>query len=283
MRPDFRPQHLLTRCFLVIGQEMDPRLRGDTQTDKPMEDDILYLDRPGGASLAYCYTPPRQGVKGTSLVFLPGYMSDMEGSKALALDAWAKQQGRAILRFDYTGCGASGGEFEEQSLIDWREDVLFLIDKLTSGSVTLIGSSMGGWLMLLVALSRPMRIKNLVGIAAAPDFTDWGFTQEQKITILRDGKLEEASEYSDDPYVTTRTFWQSGETSRLLHKEIAFDGAVRLLHGQRDMDVPWEYSLETAKKIRSDDVQVHLIKDGDHRLSRDQDIALLIDVVSRLG
>ena len=248
-----------------------------------MEDEILNLDRPGGATLAYCYTPPKAGVKGTTLVFLPGYMSDMEGGKALAVDAWAKQQGRAMLRFDYAGCGASGGDFEDQSLIDWRDDALFLIDKVTSGAITLIGSSMGGWLMLLVALSRPMRVKNLVGIAAAPDFTDWGFTQEQKMTILRDGKLEEASEYSDEPYVTTRTFWQSGDSSRLLHKEIAFDGAVRLLHGQKDSDVPWEYSLETSRKIRSDDVQVHLIKDGDHRLSREQDIALLIDVLSRLG
>ncbi|MEH6702616.1 alpha/beta hydrolase [Parasphingorhabdus sp.] len=248
-----------------------------------MEDDILYLDRPGGSSLAHCYTPPKPGVKGTTLVFLPGYMSDMEGGKALAVDVWAKQQGRAMLRLDYAGCGASSGEFEDQSLISWRDDVLFLIDKVTSGSVTLIGSSMGGWLMLLVALSRPMRVKNLIGIAAAPDFTDWGFTQEQKLAILRDGKLEEASDYSDDPYVTTRTFWQSGDSSRLLHKEIAFDAAVRLLHGQKDMDVPWEYSLETAKKIRSDDVQVHLVKDGDHRLSRDQDIALLIDILSRLG
>ena len=262
---------------------MNPRLREDALTEHSMEDDIIYLDRPGGASLAYCYTPPKTGVKATTLIFLPGYMSDMEGGKALAVDAWAKQQGRAMLRLDYAGCGASGGEFEDQSLIDWRDDVLFLIDKVTSGSITLIGSSMGGWLMLLVALSRPMRVKNLVGIAAAPDFTDWGFTQEQKMTILRDGKLEEASEYSDEPYVTTRTFWQSGDSARLLHKEIPFDGAVRLLHGQKDMDVPWEYSLETAKKIRSDDVQVHLVKDGDHRLSRDQDIALLIDILSRLG
>lgn len=247
-----------------------------------MEDEILYLDRPGGSSLAYCYTPPKPGVKGTTLVFLPGYMSDMEGGKALALDSWAKAEGRAMLRLDYSGCGASSGEFEEQSLIDWRDDVLFLIDKVTGDSITLVGSSMGGWLMLLVALSRPMRVKAMVGIAAAPDFTDWGFSQDQKMTILRNGKLEEPSEYSDDPYVTTRVFWQSGEANRLLHKEIPFDGAVRLLHGQSDQDVPWEYSLETAKKMRSADVQVHLVKDGDHRLSRDQDIALLVDVVSRL-
>ena len=245
--------------------------------------DIQYLDRPGGSKLAHCYTPPKPGVKGTTLVFLPGYMSDMEGGKALAIDAWAKEQGRAMLRLDYAGCGASGGEFAEQSLIDWREDVLFLIDKVTSGSVTLIGSSMGGWLMLLVALARPMRVKQLVGVAAAPDFTDWGFSQEQKMTILQEGKLEEQSEYSDEPYITTSTFWQSGEANRLLHAQIAFDGAVRLVHGQRDQDVPWEYSLEIAKKMRSDDVQVHLVKDGDHRLSRDQDIELLIDVVSRLA
>lgn len=247
-----------------------------------MEEDILYLDRPGGASLAYCYTPPKPGVKGTTLVFLPGYMSDMEGGKALALDSWAKEQGRAILRLDYAGCGASGGDFEDQSLTGWRDDVLFLIDKVTEGAITLVGSSMGGWLMLLVALSRPMRVKSLVGIAAAPDFTDWGFSQDQKMTILRDGKLEEESEYSDDPYVTTKTFWQSGEASRLLQKQIAFDGAVRLLHGQNDEDVPWTYSLEIAKQMRSADVQVHLVKDGDHRLSRDQDIALLIDIVARL-
>lgn len=247
-----------------------------------MEDDILYLDRPGGSTLAYCYSPPKQGVKGTTLVFLPGYMSDMEGGKALAVDAWAKDNGRGMLRLDYAGCGASGGEFEEQSLIDWREDVLFLIDKVTSGSITLIGSSMGGWLMLLVALARPMRVKQLVGIAAAPDFTDWGFSQDDKMTILREGKLEEESEYSDDPYVTTKVFWQSGDANRLLHKEIGFEGPVRIIHGQIDEDVPWEYALEISKKMRSDDVQVHLVKDGDHRLSRDSDIALLIDVVSRL-
>lgn len=248
-----------------------------------MEDDILYMQRPGAANLAYCYRPPKEGVKGSTLVFLPGYMSDMEGSKALALDIWAKDQGRAMLRLDYAGCGASGGAFEEQSLIDWRDDVLFLIEKLTSGSITLVGSSMGGWLMLLVALARPMRVKAMVGIAAAPDFTDWGFSQEQKMTILREGKLEEHSEYSDDPYVTTNIFWQSGESNRLLHKDIAFDGPVRLLHGQQDDDVPWAYALEIGKKMRSADVQLHLVKDGDHRLSRDQDIELLIDVVSRLN
>lgn len=247
-----------------------------------MSDTIQYLTRPGGARLAHVYSPPQPGVGGTTLVFLPGYMSDMQGSKALALAEWAKAQGRAMLRLDYAGCGASDGEFIEQSLIDWRDDVIFLIDKVTAGSLTLVGSSMGGWLMLLTALSRPLRVKNLVGIAAAPDFTDWGFSQEQKMTILRDGKLAESSQYSDDPYVTSRIFWQSGEANRLLQKEIAFDGAVRLLHGQQDPDVPWAYALEIAKKIRSDDVQLHLVKDGDHRLSRDQDIALLLDVIARL-
>jgi len=248
-----------------------------------MTDNIQYIERPGGARLAYHYRAARAGVKGSTLVFLPGYMSDMEGGKALALDAWAAQQGRAMLRFDYAGCGQSEGDFEAQSLTDWRDDVLFLLDEVTQGSITLVGSSMGGWLMLLVALSRPMRVGALIGIAAAPDFTDWGFSQEQKLTILRDSKLEEQSEYSEDPYVTTQIFWQSGEAHRLLLGEIAIDCPVRLLHGQRDEDVPWAYALETAKQLRSQDVQVHLVKDGDHRLSRDQDIDLLIQVVAQLG
>ena len=244
--------------------------------------DIQFIRRPGGEKLAYRYLAAKPGVRGTTLVFLPGYMSDMEGGKALALFEWAKAKGRSMLLLDYTGCGASGGDFEMQSLTSWRDDVLFLMEELTQGSVTLIGSSMGGWLMLLIALARPMRVKALVGIAAAPDFTDWGFSQDQKMTILREGKLEEHSEYSDDPYVTTKIFWQSGEANRLLHSQIAFDGAVRLIHGQEDEDVPWPYATEIAKKMRSADVQIHLVKDAEHRFSRDQDIALLLDVVSRL-
>jgi pimeloyl-ACP methyl ester carboxylesterase len=228
--------------------------------------------------LAYRYRPGA----GPTIVFLPGYMSDMEGGKATALDGWAAAQGRAMLRFDYAGCGASDGEFEAQSLENWRNDALAMIDEVVEGPVVLVGSSMGGWLMLLAALARPARVAGLVGIAAAPDFTSWGFTQEEKMTILQDGRLEEPSAYADTPYVTSRAFWQSGEALRLLHAPIAIDCPVRLLHGQQDADVPWTYSLELMKLLRSADVQTTFIKDGDHRLSRDADIALLIGTVERL-
>ena len=237
-----------------------------------------YLDIGAGRRLAYRLT---QG-SGPAIVFLPGYMSDMDGTKALALAAWAEAEGRAMLRFDYGGCGASSGEFEAQSLADWRNDTLAVIDALTEGPVVLVGSSMGGWLMLLVALAWPERIAGLVGIAAAPDFTAWGFTTEQKMTILREGRLERPSDHADTPYVTTRAFWESGETLRLLHTEIAIDCPVRLLHGQADPEVPWAYALEIQKKLRSADVQTLLVKDGDHRLSRPADIALLIATVRTL-
>jgi pimeloyl-ACP methyl ester carboxylesterase len=136
--------------------------------------------------------------------------------------------------------------------------------------------------MLLAALARPAAVRGVVGIAAAPDFTAWGFSQDQKMTILREGRIEEPSPYSDQPYVTTRAFWESGESLRLLHAEVAIDCPVRLLHGQADPDVPWAYSLELMKRLRSADVQATFVKDGDHRLSRTQDIALLIATVEAL-
>ncbi len=220
--------------------------------------------------------------RGPTIVFLPGYMSDMEGTKALALDAWAKAEGRAMLRFDYTGCGTSPGAFEEQTLAQWRDDVLTMIDDVVRGPVVLVGSSMGGWLMLLVALARPEQVIGLVGIAAAPDFTGWGFSEEQKLTILRDGRLLEETSYSDQPYVTSRAFWESGESLRIMHAPLMIDCPIRLLHGQEDPDVPWTWAPEIARLARSADVQVTLIKDGDHRLSRPGDIALLIATVKTL-
>ncbi len=240
--------------------------------------DLLHLERGAGRRLAY----RQRAGRGPTLLFLPGYMSDMDGSKATALDAWAGAEGRAMLRFDYTGCGLSDGTFEAQSLTDWRDDVIAMIDQVAEGPVVLVGSSMGGWLMLLAALARPARVKGLVGIAAAPDFTSWGFSDEQKRIILADGRLEEPSAYSDQPYVTTRIFWESAESHGLLGGPIEISCPVRLLHGQADEDVPWSISLQLAERLRSADVQAIFIKDGDHRLSREQDIALLIRVVDAL-
>ena len=223
---------------------------------------------------------------GPTVIFLPGFMSDMEGTKAIALDAWAQAEGRAYIRFDYAGCGASGGEYEKQTLADWRDDALAMIDQVADGPVVLVGSSMGGWLMLLVARDRPDRIVGLVGIAPAPDFTDWGFTTDEKLALLQQGGIERPSPYSDQPTIFTSRFWQSGEANRLMSGTIAIDVPVRLLQGQADPDVPWHRTVRLAELLRSADVQTWLVKDGDHRLSRDADIALLVraveDVIQRL-
>jgi len=237
-----------------------------------------YHTRPDGLRLAYRHRAGR----GPTILFLPGYMSDMEGGKAVALDAWAGREGRAMLRLDYSGCGASDGDFKDGTLAIWRDDALALIDALTTGPLLLAGSSMGGWLALLVALARPERIAGIIGIAAAPDFTRWGFTGEQKAAFLRDGFVTEPSAYSDQPTLTTRGFWESGEANLLLDAGIPLDCPVRLLHGQRDPDVPFEIALRLAAALRSADVQTILVKDGDHRLSRDEDIALLIATVGQL-
>lgn len=240
--------------------------------------DINYLDRGDGVHIAYRH---RRG-KGPTIVFLPGYMSDMEGTKAVALWEWAGVEGRAMLRLDYSGCGASEGPFEDGTLDRWRDDVLKLIDTVAEGPVLLVGSSMGGWLMLLVACARPERVKALVGIAAAPDFTSWGFTPEQKARIREKGRIEEPSEYDEAPYVTTLRFWESGERNLLLGGEIPLDVPVRLLHGHDDNDVPWPISPKLANTIRSDDVRTILVKKGDHRLSRPEDIGLLLMTVTEL-
>ena len=248
-----------------------------------MTDAVPFLTRPARPRLAYRHVAGA----GPTIVFLPGYMSDMAGGKATALFDWAASEGRACLLLDYAGCGLSGGLFAEQTLLDWRGDVLDLIDAKAAGPVILVGSSMGGWLMLLTALALTARdgaerVAGLVGIAAAPDFTDWGFTAEEKAIILAEGQLREETSYSDQPYVTTRAFWQSGEANLLLGAPIALACPVRLLHGQEDGDVPSDISLRLSAALASDDVQVTLVKGGDHRLSRGGDIALLVDTIARL-
>ncbi len=239
-----------------------------------------WLPRADGLNLAVCH---RAGTSGKpTIVFLPGYASDMLGSKAIALDAWAADHGYAMLRLDYSGCGESEGAFADGTLAIWRDDALFAIAQLVDGPVLLVGSSMGGWIALLMAQALGARAAALVGIAAAPDFTIWGFTDDEKATLQTDGKLLRPSDYGPEPMLTTHGFWQSGQDNLLLDKGIDYAGPVRLLQGQSDDVVPWNIALRTADALRSDDVQVTLIKDGDHRLSRAGDIDLLIGTVATL-
>lgn len=239
-----------------------------------------YLERPDRPALAYRH---RAGT-GPTIVFLPGYMSDMAGGKATAVLADCAVRGQACLLLDYAGCGLSEGRFADQTLTDWRDDVVDLIGALVPGPVVLVGSSLGGWLMLLVALAlEPERVAGLIGIAPAPDFTEWGFSDTEKAIIQTEGQLAEETPYSEQPYVTTRGFWESGQANRLLGDPIRIACPVHLLHGQRDDDVPWEISLKLAAALTSDDVRVTLIKDGDHRLSRDADIALLLTTLAGMG
>ncbi|MDB5736389.1 MAG: alpha/beta hydrolase [Sphingomonas bacterium] len=236
----------------------------------------LMINRGDGVRLACRFRPG----SGPTILFLPGYGSDMLGSKALALDAWAERTGRAMLRFDYSGCGTSEGSFEDGTLARWRDDALAVVDA-SSGDLLLIGSSMGGWVMLLVAIARPDRVRALVGIAAAPDFSDWGYSQDEKMEILETGRIEQPSPYGA-PMVTTKAFWQSAEALRLTHAPVAIDRPVRLLQGEADAEVPAWLASRTAALVRSADVQTIFVKDGDHRLSRPQDIALLIRTIDAL-
>lgn len=237
-----------------------------------------YHDLPDGRRIAYRHLPGT----GPTVVFLPGYMSDMAGGKATAVFDWAAAQGRACLLLDYSGCGQSAGDFADGSLSRWREEVLALIALTCPGQVVLIGSSMGGWLMLLAALAEPGRINALIGIAAAPDFTEWGTSAEDKARLAAGETIFAENPYGPEPTPTHPRFWADGQAQRLLDGEIALDLPVRLLHGQCDPDVPWELSLRLARALRSADVQVTLIKDGDHRLSRDEDIALLLRTLAAL-
>lgn len=242
----------------------------------------MSLDRGDGIRLAYAALPGN----GPTVVFIHGFMSDMEGGKALALEESCRARGQAFLRFDCSGHGKSEGRFIDGTISRWRDDVLALIDSVTQGPLVLVGSSMGGWLALLAAKARPERVKGLVLLAAAPDFTDWGmyadFSPEQRAALERDGQVAIPSEYGPDPYIYTKALIDDGASNRLLDQPIAFDGPVRLLQGQEDPDVPWEIALKIAERLTTPNVRLHLVKDGDHRLSRPEDLDLLCAVVGEL-
>ena len=179
-------------------------------------------------------------------------------------------------------CGESEGQFAHGTLTRWRDEVTALVAALCGPEVVLIGSSMGGWLMLLAALELGDTVHALVGIAAAPDFTEWGYSAPQKEQLARGAVIYEANAYGPEPSPTYPDFWNDGQANRMLEDQIPLDCPVRLIHGQADADVPWETSLRLAAALRSADVQVTLVKDGDHRLSRSCDIALLLSTLEHL-
>jgi pimeloyl-ACP methyl ester carboxylesterase len=246
-------------------------------------DSVRRLQRPDGNTVAYAKTEGRA----PTVAFLGGFRSDMTGTKAMALEEWAKRSGRAYLRFDYLGHGQSSGRFEDGTIGRWLDDSLSAIDTLTSGKLVLIGSSMGGWLSLLVARARPERLAGLVLIAAAPDFTERmllrGLSDEERARLQREGKLERPSQYSSEPSVFTWKLIEEGRNHLLLDKKLTLPCPVRLLHGQSDPDVPWDYSLQIARHVEAPEIVTTLIKGGDHRLSATADIARLLATVEELA
>ena len=187
-----------------------------------------------------------------------------------------------MLRFDYSGTGLSEGEFEEGKLGGWLDESLHLLDTLIEGSVILVGSSMGGWIALLMATRRPDRIAALVGIAGAPDFTDWGYNDRDRRILREKGRLEQPNAYGPEPQVTTLGFWESGEALRVLHQPIAIECPVRLVHGDADNDVPVSVAVKTMRQLRSADVQLLVLKGGDHRLSAPRQIDAILGTVAGL-
>jgi pimeloyl-ACP methyl ester carboxylesterase len=234
-----------------------------------------------GAMLAYRHT---SGI-GPLLVFLPGYMSDMTGSKAEALAEWAASHGRACLRLDYSGCGASSGDFLDGSISRWTDDARAVIDHVAPDApVVLVGSSMGSWIALRLGVALGPRLAGLVGIAAAPDFTRWGLeiSPEDRRALAENGWFTRPSGYDPGGYRYSRSFIDDAPANLVLDAEIPLDCPVRLLHGQQDDAVPWQISLDIAARLRSTDVHVLLVKDGDHRLSRPGDIARLLAAIEDL-
>ncbi len=246
---------------------------------------IQYLQHRNN-KLAYQYSAGHNAAVPT-VVFLPGFRSDMEGNKATYLEERCQMRGQAFLRFDYSGHGISeGAAFEEGTIGAWLDDALAIIDKVTKGPLILVGSSMGGWIALRGALERPERIAAIVGLAAAPDFTreiEAQLSPAQKEIIEKEGIVFVPNEYSDEPYIFTRALLEDGEKQCLLDKTNAITVPVRLIQGMKDTDVPWQKAAAIAQSLSGDDVQITLIKDGDHRLSRPQDLMLINKTIEELN
>jgi pimeloyl-ACP methyl ester carboxylesterase len=258
----------------------------------PVDPPPQILTRAEGTTLAYYKTQARKARTEAKaplpgVVFLGGFKSDMTGTKAVALEAFAQRRGQAFLRFDYRGHGRSSGRFEEGTIGLWLDDTLAMLDELTEGPQILVGSSMGGWIMLLAALARPQRIAGLVGIAAAADFTEdliWArATPEQRRVLRRDGYIDQPSDYGEAPYRITLRLIEEGRDHLLLAKPIPLACPVRLIHGMQDVDVPWQTSLRLAEALAGDDVELCLVKAAAHRLSEPEDLLRLERALTALS
>ena len=242
-------------------------------TDERYSPDLHPL--PDGGHVAYRFVPGRS----PTVVFLCGYGSEMTGTKARYLSRMCAEAGHAYLRFDYRGRGASSGRLEDGTIGSWTDDACAAIEAVAPGPLVLVGSSMGGWIMLLAARRLPERVRALVGVAAAPDFTEermWlRMPADERETLASRGVVYVPSRYSDDPYPVTLRLIEDGRERLQLRNRIPLDCPVRLIHGYRDDDVPWQTSLRLASRLQSGDVAVEIVGDGDHRLSRDADLARL--------
>ncbi|MEM1192955.1 MAG: alpha/beta hydrolase [Pseudomonadota bacterium] len=236
-----------------------------------MAESTQFLDGPHGR-LAYAHCA---GVS-PGLVWLGGFRSDMRGSKAEFMEDWARKNGRASLRFDYSGHGESDGDFADGTIGQWASDAAHILTTLTDGPQILIGSSMGGWIAMLLAQRHPDRVAGMVLIAPAPDFTEalmWpGMDEATRQTLLTDGRIETPSAYSNEPEVITRALIEDGRKHLVLDGTIPVSGPVRILQGMRDEDVPWAHALRVVDCLDSDDIDCTLVKDGDHRLSSGRDL-----------
>lgn len=243
---------------------------------------VQYLSRPDGTRLAYCATPAKITGK-PGILFCGGFKSDMNGTKAVALEAMAQREGLSFVRFDYFGHGQSDGAFLDGTIGRWKEDTLAVLRDLCSGPQLIVGSSMGGWLATLAALALPDRTAGLVLIAPALDFTEdlmWaGMSEQERKVLLRDGVLREPSEYSDQPYEYSLKLITEGRDHMILKPGITYDKPVRILQGMEDPDVPYAHAVRTAAAFQGADTRLTLIRDGDHRLSRSQDLELLYQTV----
>lgn len=246
-----------------------------------------FLTTPQGRKIAYHQQPATGPEKGPGIVFLGGFRSDMTGTKAVHLEDWARDAGRAFLRFDYSGHGQSSGDFLDGGIGDWAADARAALDALTSGPQILVGSSMGGWISLLLARAMPERVAGLVTIAAAPDFTEdsmWaGFDADQRAALQQMGQVALPSDYSDEPYIITRKLIEDGRDNLVLRTPLPLPFPTRFLQGTADVDVPVSVALKLLDHVNGEDIRLSLVKGADHRFSSPDCLAMITEAISEIS